>query len=78
MNQISAIPSGRATRASHRARAGLGHPAGIPIVVDRARYWHAFDLHSVVLADGRLGIGETEAEAIAAAQKPGAQNVSRP
>lgn len=26
-----AIPSGRATRASHRARAGLGHAAGIPI-----------------------------------------------
>lgn len=45
--------------------------------VDRVRYWHALDKVSVVLTDGRLGIGETQDEALANACLPDAENVRR-
>lgn len=43
--------------------------------IDRLRYWHALDRWSVVLSDGRLGIGATEQEALEAARLPDAENV---
>ena len=45
--------------------------------IDRIRHYRALEKFSVVLIDGRLGIGPTVGEALEQAKSPDAQNVLR-
>lgn len=70
VGRLPSAPPPLVNRARKRSR-----PSGRVSAIARSRYWHALDKFSVVLTDGRLGIGSTLEEAVEAARQPDAQNV---